>query len=119
MLEVVQTDENQEYDGYGKMMPPSLIKNLVNPFAIRIKNKETIERKRSDRLGDIHDITYRNINIYTDSEDIKPIIMMQTCDSERIIKNFTLENFYINGVKQENFDSFETIFQNAENITIK
>ena len=119
MLEVVQFDENQEYDGYGKMMPPSLIKNLVNPFAIRIRNKETIERKRSDRLGDIHDITYRNINIYTDSEDIKPIIMMQTCDSERIIKNFTLENFYINGVKQENFDSFETIFQNAENITIK
>ena len=119
MLEVVQFDENQEYDGYGKMMPPSLIKNLVNPFAIRIKNKETIERKRSDRLGDIHDITYRNINIYTDSEDIKPIIMMQTCDSERVIKNFTLENFYINGAKQENFDSFETIFQNAENITIK
>ena len=58
----------------------------------------------------------------------KAFIKVYECDTDFFIKfndfeikmrNFKLENIYINGKKEESFDAFETQFENVENVSIK
>jgi hypothetical protein len=119
MCEVFQQEDNQKYESGNRCMPPCVIRNLLMQYPIRKKSKDGIVRKFSEKLGDVHDVTYRNINIYTDKDDLKPIILMETPSCERIIRNIKLEYIYINGKKAENFDNFEIQFENVENVSIK
>ena len=77
-------------------------------------------RWTSENLGDVHDIAYRNINIYTDADNLKPIIIMRRGESDKLIRNIRLEDIYINGKKAESFDEFATNFKNidADSVTI-
>ena len=117
--QILQTAEHQKYDPKGATAPACLILNVVAPFAIRTKNTSGIVRAASEKLGDIHDVTYKNIHVYTDSEEIKPRIRMETPNNEKKLKNFQLENIFINGEKVNDFDCFETSFVNTENVTMK
>lgn len=116
--EMIQFEDSKEYDSMGETMPPVLIKCLVSPYSIRVKNADNIVRKPSEKLGDIYDVTYKNINIFTDA-DIKPVIEMKTRNADKCIRNFTLENIYINGTKAESLDDFDVKLENVQNITIK
>lgn len=119
MCEVLQREDNQKYESGNRCMPPCVIRNSLTQYPIRKKSKDGIVRKFSEKLGDVHDVTYRNINIYTDKDDLKPIILMETPSCERIIRNIKLEYIYINGKKAENFDDFEIQFKNVERVNIE
>ena len=119
MPQVLQREDLQEYDNDGKTMPPYVIRNAITQYKIRNKSKDGLLRKFSEKLGDVHDVTYRNINIYTDKDDLKPIILMETPSCERIIRNIKLEYIYINSKKAENFDDFEIQFKNVESVNIE
>ncbi len=119
MLEVIQYENAQEYDANGETMKPWLILNRNTPYAIRRKSPHGIVRKAYDKLGDIHDIVYKNINVYTDSDTLVPKILIQGFDGGETLRNFTLENIYLNGEKVNRLESFETLIENAENIVIR
>lgn len=116
--QILQTEDAQKYDAKGVTAPACLIQNVISPFAIRTKNTSGIIRATSDIPGDIHDVTYKNIHVHTDSEALMPKIRIETAFSEKKLKNFQLENIFVNGEKVTQFDRFETSFVNAENITI-
>ena len=118
MEEVVQKRDDQEYKSTNKTMPPYLIRNLIQQYDIRKSSKDGLVRKCSEKLGNIHDVVYKNINIYTDNNSL-PIIAIKTPCCENKLKNFQLENFYLNGKKTETFDCFKTEFENIENVNIK
>ena len=120
MPEVLQTEDAQKYESGNKTMPPCVIRNSILPYAIRKKCRDRLVRRTSENLGDVHDITYRNINIYTDADNLKPIIIMRRGESDKLIRNIRLEDIYINGKKAESFDEFATNFKNidADSVTI-
>lgn len=119
MPQVLQREDLQEYDNDGKTMPPYAIRNAITQYEIRNKSKDGLLRKASEKFGDVHDIIYRNINIYTDIDSLKPIILMESPICEKKMRNFKLENIYINGKKAESLDDFETQFKNVESVTIE
>lgn len=116
--QIVQTSEAKEYDAGGQTMPPYFITNTNAPYAIRQKNSEGIVRKYSDKLGNIHDITYKNIHVYTEGKEFKPIIRIESVDKNLIFNNFLFENLYINGEKVSDFSKFTACFVNTENVSI-
>ena len=116
---IVQSADSQEYENDNRIMPPCAIRNIIEPYAIRKKCRDGILREISKKSGDVHDVMYRNINIYIDDGSSKPIILMKTPNCEIKMRNFKLENIYINGEKVESFDAFETQFENVENVSIK
>jgi polygalacturonase len=117
--EVVQREEEKEYDAEGGTQPPRLVVSSNQKYRIRQKNSKGIDRKASDIIGNIHDITYRNINIFTDDRNMRPQIIIKSDSEETIFKNFAFENICLNGVKVEDFSLFETLFENVENISVK
>lgn len=48
-------------------------------------------------LGHVHDITYRNIRIYTDPGMPMPVSLFHGADSEHRVENITIEGMYLNG----------------------
>ena len=118
-LQVLQTADSQKYNGEGKYMRPCLLVNANAPYAIRQKDPNKIVRKFSDKLGNIHDVFYKNIKIFTEGKDIKPLIRIRSFDEKLVFKNFSFENICINDEKVTDFSRFSTDFANAENITIK
>ena len=44
---------------------------------------------------------------------------MESPICEKKMRNFKLENIYINGKKAESLDDFETQFKNVESVTIE
>ena len=119
MPQVMQQEDKQKYDDGGKTMPPYAIRNIIGTYAIRKKCRDGILREISKQLGDVHDVMYRNINIYIDDGSLKPIILIKTPNCEKKMRNFKLENIYINGKKAESLDDFETQFKNVESVTIE
>ena len=118
MCEVLQWEDNQKYESGNNFMPPCAIRNIIAPYAVRKTSSDGVVRKISEKLGDVHDITYRNINIYTDNDSLRPIILMKTSECERIMRNIKLENIYINGKRIHSFDDFTTEFENVEGVNI-
>lgn len=48
-------------------------------------------------LGDVHDITYRNIAAYTDDPSIQPLISFKSVDENHRFDRITIENVTLNG----------------------
>ena len=48
-------------------------------------------------LGDIHDVTYRNIAAYTDDPAIRPLISFKSVDENHRFDRITIENVTLNG----------------------
>ena len=48
-------------------------------------------------LGNVHDITYRNIAAYTDDDSLVPAISFKGVDEEHRFHNITIENVTLNG----------------------
>ena len=117
--QVTQTADGQTYDSEGRCMAPCLLRVSNTPYAVRQRNPHGIVRKRSDRVGDVHDVTYRGIRIFTEGKEIKPHICIKSADESVILKNFKLEDVYLNGKRVTDFGSFSTEFRNAENITVE
>lgn len=118
LVERVQREDAQIYDSKGETMPAALIRNYSTSFSIRKKDINKPTRIAYKKKGDIHDIVYNNINIYTDNMQTQPIIYIGTNESDKKFKNFQFNNIFKNGVKVESFDEFETTFVNVENVTI-
>lgn len=116
--QVVQTADVQEYDDGGAVQQTWVISCSNTPYAIRQKSADGLVRAYSDRWGRIHDITYRNIRIFTESEEEKPRIRFCSKDSGTIFTGIRLENIYVNGEKATDFDRFVTVFKNVENISL-
>jgi polygalacturonase len=118
LVEALQRTDEQEYISNGKTMPPRVIRNIVEPYAIRKISAKGIVREFSEKLGDIHDVVYKNINIYTDNDSLKPIITMKTPNKKKNLRNFKLDNIYLNGKKIKDINDFEIELENLENIII-
>lgn len=119
MTAQLQTEDGKAYTPANKTTVPLLVKNTNEQYSIRQKSPEGIVRKFSDKFGNIHDIVYRNINVITEGENIKPGIVIESHDREVKFDNFEFDNIYLDGKKQTEFDGFYTRFANTDNITIK
>ena len=119
MIAQLQTEDGKAYTPANKTTVPLLVKNTNEQYSIRQKSPEGIVRKFSDKFGNIHDIVYRNINVITEGENIKPGIVIESHDREVKFDNFEFDNIYLDGKKQTEFDGFYTRFANTDNITIK
>ena len=106
--QILQTSEAQKYDAKGETLLPNLIANSNKPFG------------SSDvKLGNIHDITYRNIRVTTEGDAFLPVIRIKSLDESVIFQNFQFEDLYLNGEKQTDFGKFSMDVENAEGITIR
>lgn len=113
--QILQTSEAQKYDSKGEVLLPNLIANVNKQFYIRRKDDS---RDYDVKLGNIHDITYRNICVTTEGEPFLPVIRIKSLDGSVIFRNFQFENLYLNGEKQTDFSKFSMDVANAEGITI-
>lgn len=116
---VLQTEDSKCYSPENKVTIPYLIMNKNEQYAIRQKGAGGTIRKICDKLGNIHDVYYKNINVITEDKTIKPCIIIESLKPEEKFNNFTFENICINGIKENSFDRFDTRFANADNIIIK
>ena len=48
-------------------------------------------------LGNVHDVTYRNIAVYTDDPAIRPLISFKSADENHRFDRITIENVTLNG----------------------
>lgn len=115
-LQVLQTADGQKYDDGGQRQRVNLIVNSNEPYAIRQISRDKLVRGFSDRLGNIHDVTYRNLRIFTDDPQARPIIRMVSVDNGLVFRNFRFENVYINGERVKDLTAFETELKNVEDI---
>ena len=106
---VLQENDEMVYNGYGN--PHDLI-------FIRLNNEQYRPRTENE-FGYTHNIHFKNVNAYTDCENIKPCIIVQSYDENTVFKNIEIDGLYLNKVKQNSFDNFKTTFENTENITLK
>ena len=117
--QVLQTTEAQVYQDTGERGNPILISNSNTPYPIRFGKADGPIRNFSDRLGNIHDITYQKIAILTEGTVPKPIIRIKSEDQNLIFRNFQFEDIYMNGKRLSDFDAFETDFVNTKDVTIQ
>ncbi len=113
--QVFQSSDDMEYDGYGKPSVKNLI--LVSNWRFPIITKGGTAEEYHD-YSEVYDVHFKNINVYTDSDSIKPRIQIKSEDESVIFKNISIDGLYLNGEKQETFDKFETDFGNCEDITL-
>ena len=75
-------------------------------------------------MGNLHSVTKAiaavgGVPIITDDKDVKPVVRVRSIDENVIFDNFLFEDMYINGIKADSFDAFDTMFENVTNINIK
>lgn len=119
MEPVVQFEDGKSYNAENKTSLPHLIMNSNSPYAIRQKSLDGDMRKVYSQLGKIHDIVYRNINVITENDDIRPRIIIESHDSETNLRNFTFDNICINGTRAVDFKLFDSKFINVDGVFMK
>ena len=67
----------------------------------------------------IADILYKNVNAYTDSPDIKPIIRIINNVPKVSFSGFVIDGLYLNGEKQNDYSNFTMIIRNAPEPELK
>ncbi len=105
--------DDEKYSGYGETHVPPLI------FASTTDRRPQETQLEGPVYGNIHDILYKNINVYLPEGIDKPEINFSSIEGGPVFKNFTVDGLYVNGEKQENFNNFKYICENVENVVIK
>ena len=118
MFQQIQTAENQEYTEYGKHMETKFVFCSNSRYCTRVKGS-VLKRAYSEKIGAIHDIYFKNINILTEDIDYRPQIYIESVDEKTPCKGFYFSNIFVDGVKQTAFDAFDTEIINSENIVIE
>ena len=117
--DVYQESEEQIYDGYGKTGVPYLISISNPPYAIRTRNTNGAIRKVSSVFGKIYDVRFKNIYVFIEDEVPKPKINITSYDENTKIQEIIIENVYVNGNKQDEWDAFDVEIENAEAVVLK
>ncbi len=118
MLQELQTADTQEYTGYDKHMETKFVACSNWQYETRVKSSKLI-RTLPKKIGDIHDVYFKNINILTENIDYKPQIRIESVNENKSLHGFYFENIYLDGIKQDNFDAFNPEIINSKEITIK
>ena len=116
--EVTQQSAEHVYDGYEKTGIPYFIKISHDPFEIRTYNAHGVVRKKSPKLGEIHDISYKNIHVYIEEGVPKPMIKIISRDENVRFHDVIIDDLYVNGRKQTDLDAFDVDIKNADNIVL-
>lgn len=117
-LQELQTADSQKYTGHSGHMQTKFVACSNWQYSMRRRN-DNLERSCCESVGNTHDIFFKNIRIIAESLDYKPEIQIESVNEMIKCTNFSFENIFINGIKQNNFDNFNTRFINAQNINIK
>ncbi len=115
---VMQTSDDMIYDGSEKKQSSVLISltNHLWPGFFTTENGYKIERCQT--VGKVCDIYFDNIRVYTDEDSIKPRIVIKSRDENVIFENISINNLYLNGEKQNDFNLFTTELENCKNIEL-
>lgn len=116
--QIMQQNMGHEYDGYGKINTPFLIKATNESYAIRTKNKSGVVRKTSPIQGNIHDIVYKNLHVYMEEGLPKPIIRLCSYDKNVKFTGFCIDGIFVNDNKQEDLELFTVETKNVENVIV-
>ena len=117
---IYQETEDMVYDGYGKTDMSDLIRidNLKMSSFEGYKHLDFANEKDKN-YGKSHDITYKNIQVFTD-EGMEPIkIALGSYCDKAMVENVTIEDVYINGKKAESLSEFTMVrLENLKNVTL-
>ena len=108
--EIYQNSDDMIYDGYGKTGVPVFI-NIQNRKGYEFISKND----KNIKYGTVYDIIYRNINVFTDNNQV-PFIKFVSNDENAIFDNIILEKFYVNGTLVEPISYFDTEIKNVTNM---
>ncbi len=117
---VYQETMDMLYDGYGKTDMADLIRFDNFKMSSHDIYKDIHLADEKDKIfGYSHDITYKNINVYTD-EGMDPIkLSFGSYAAESPVENVTIEDVYINGKKAESLEEFRMVrLENLKNVTL-
>jgi hypothetical protein len=103
--EILQKTDAQVYDGKAEDAKAVLLRISNEPYAIRHKNPERVERHASEKLGAIRGVRFKDIQVFTDSESIRPCVDLfeKGCGN---ISDIRIENLVLNGKKQTDLSNF-------------
>lgn len=114
----LQTADSQPYTGYGKPMATRLVACSNQPYRIRLKGP-VLRRELPPRLGRIHDISFRNIDIIAEDIDYTPQIAIESVSRDLPCRSIHFENIQINGERQTDFSVFDPLFVHTEDVSIR
>lgn len=116
--------ENLRIEYQASTLPQIVQKNvdqIYQPGEIGLPKFIVAENKdwtKCGKFGQIHDITYKNIQIYAEENVPAPKVVFCSKNDQVILQNFFAEEIYWNGAKVP-LSFFETIIENTENIQWK
>jgi hypothetical protein len=117
--EILQTSEAQTYDTGEKTATPYLINVDNTPYNLRVKSSEAVKRALPEKLGVIKNIRFENIQSFTDSDEIKPLIRVH-CEGEKAnISDITICDLYLNAKKQTDLSDFDLRLENFDKVNLK
>ena len=117
---VYQATEDMIYDGYGKTDMADLLRiDNAKMCSHDFYKNSKFANEKDKNPGYSHDITYKNINVFTD-EGMGPIkINLGSYSDKAMVENVSIEDVYINGKKAESLDEFWMArLENLENVTL-
>lgn len=117
---VYQATEDMIYDGYGKTDMADLLRIDNEKMCSHDFYKDTkFANEKDNNPGKSHDITYKNIQVFTD-EGMDPIkINIGSYSDIATVENVSIEDVYINGERAESLDKFRMVrLENLKNVTL-
>ena len=117
--EIVQRSEAQTYCADDLKADNLLIYVNNKPYSIRHKNPYAVVRKNSERLGRISDVSFENIRVLTDSDEMRPLIKVKCEGESDNISGISLKGLYLNGEAQTDLSRFEAAFKNFDEAIMK
>ena len=112
--EVLQLSERQVYEQNDNKALPCLIKISNMQYFLRKKSSRAVERSVPNKLGTLKDIRFENICVFTDSDDIRPIIYAHCEGDAENISNIKICRLYLNNIKQNDFSGFDLQVENFD-----
>ncbi len=90
-----------------------------------IRNKPLPDGKTLDNpdnhsgMGNIYNIRFKNIKVYTDTEEQRPYINVHSAIDGCEFHDVEFDGLYLNGKRQSDFSSFDVNFVNTQAVVIK
>ncbi|MBQ9545568.1 MAG: right-handed parallel beta-helix repeat-containing protein [Clostridia bacterium] len=105
---IYQRTEDMVYD------PESFTGDPMNQCAVMIDNKHYTRKMAGEPYPPISNVTLRNVNVLTDSDQVKPRFVFKSHDENVKFKNVVFKNVCLNSVKQTDFSGFNAELDNTE-----